>query len=54
MFQIEIPDSGLIGAFSAGETLVATITAFVFGYFLNFWLLKFVLTNGFILLLSTV
>jgi undecaprenyl-diphosphatase len=54
MFQIEIPDSGLIGAFSAGETFVATITAFVIGYLLISWLMKFVLTNSFILLLSTV
>jgi hypothetical protein len=40
MFQIEIPDSGLIGAISTGETFVATITAFVIGYSPISWLMK--------------
>ncbi len=47
MFQIEIPDSGLIGAISTGETLVATITAFVIGYLVISWLMKYVQTKSF-------
>jgi undecaprenyl-diphosphatase len=48
MFQIEIPDSGLIGAISTGETFVATITAFVIGYSPISWLMNKVLTKSFL------
>lgn len=48
MFQIEIPDSEFIGAFSPGETFVATPSAFFIGYLVIAWLMKYVQTKSFI------
>jgi undecaprenyl pyrophosphate phosphatase UppP len=52
IFQIEIPDSEFIGAFSPGETFVATLSAFVIGYLVIAWLMKYVQTKSLCFLLS--
>ncbi|MFM7451317.1 MAG: undecaprenyl-diphosphate phosphatase, partial [Actinomycetota bacterium] len=36
-----------LNAFSMGETLVATITAFVIGYLIISWLMKYVQSKSF-------
>ena len=49
LFELQgaISKSGLSSAFTLGETFVATVIAFVIGYAVIAWLLKFVTTKSF-------
>jgi undecaprenyl-diphosphatase len=49
LFELQgaISKAGLSSAFTLGETFVATVIAFVIGYAVIAWLLKFVTTKSF-------
>lgn len=47
LFKVYVKHDGVQGPFGFGETALATVVAFVVGYFIIGWFLKFISTNSY-------